>query len=61
MAFEIGNLDNPNATKNTVVVTVFEAPGSLHNLHIGLNRYLEDLIFVQKAKWRYVDFLNVGL
>lgn len=53
MAFEICNVINPNAMKNTVVFSAFEAPDSPHNLHLGLNRYIFDIDSLQGDKWRY--------
>lgn len=52
MAFQIANLQNPNAKTNTVVFSVFEAPDNPCNLKLGLGRYFTDLEHLQKSKWR---------
>jgi len=52
MVFEIGNVKNPNSTRNTVVFSMFEAPDTPHNLKLGLQRYKEDIEKLQKHTWR---------
>lgn len=48
MAFEIANLQNPNAKQNTVVFSIFKGPYSPHNLQLGLHRYFSDIEALQR-------------
>jgi hypothetical protein len=52
MVFEIGNLENPNATRNTVIFTMFEAVDTPHNLNIGLQGYNSEIEHLNGSKWR---------
>ncbi|KAJ8040364.1 hypothetical protein HOLleu_14629 [Holothuria leucospilota] len=35
--FQIGNVEHPNSPHNTIVTTIFQVDGSLHNLKVGLH------------------------
>lgn len=52
MAFQVGNLKNPNAKFNTIVYTAFEAPDNPYNIQVGLGRYTNDVKCLQENKWR---------
>ena len=43
MSLQIANLANPNSPHNTLVFSIFEAPDTKSNLHIGLDRYREEV------------------
>ena len=47
MNFQIVNTPTPNAIHNTCVFSCFEAGDSLTNLHISLDRYKDDVEYLQ--------------
>ena len=52
MVFEIGNLENPNATRNTVIFSMFEAGDTPYNLSIGLQGYDRVIDKLDGQEWR---------
>lgn len=52
MSFQIINVMHPNSIQNTCVFAVFEAPDSVFNLHVALDRYSEQVEDLQKSQWR---------
>lgn len=52
MAFQIANLNNPNAKTNTIVYTAFAATDNPYNIKLGLDRYMSDVQCLQQTKWR---------
>ena len=53
MNFQIANVIHPNSPANTCVFCIFLAYDSVTNLHIGLDRYAEQLKDLQTMQWRY--------
>ncbi len=53
MDFQIINTNNPNSPTNTCVFCIFLAYDSITNIHIGLDRYAQQIEDLQKTKWRY--------
>jgi hypothetical protein len=45
----MANILNPNFPQNTFVFNIFEAPDTRSNLHIGLDRYKEQ---VDEIMWK---------
>ena len=43
MVFQHLNVPCPNALENTCVFTIFEALDTYMNLHIGLNRHVDEI------------------
>ncbi len=52
MNFQILNTPNPNSKQNTCVFAMFEAPDTLTNLHIALDRYSDQVSELQRLQWR---------
>lgn len=52
MSFQIVNVEKPNSVKNSTVFALFEAPDSVANLHIALDRYKSAITELQNSKWR---------
>lgn len=64
MTFQICNTLNPNSTSNTCIFCIFMAYDSVTNLHIGLDRYKEQIKDLQERKWRYTfpsSFCSYGI
>ena len=55
MNFQIVNVPNPNSVHNTCVFAVFQAPDTIHNLHVALDRCKDSFAELQKTKWRLED------
>lgn len=53
MNFQVCNVLHPNSPANTCVFCIFVAYDSVTNLHIGLDRYTEEISLLQKKKWMY--------
>ncbi|XP_070548414.1 uncharacterized protein [Ptychodera flava] len=51
-AFEICNLDHPNAKENTVVWLMFEASDNHHNLKLALENYANSINTLNGYKWK---------
>ena len=49
---QLYNVPTPNSPKNTSVFTVFEAPDTITNLHITLERYKDQVVQLQSLMWR---------
>lgn len=60
MVFEIGNVQNPNASQNTVIFSLFEAGDTPQNLHLGLQGYDSVIENLNRYKWRYIN-LHVAI
>ena len=56
MNFQIMNVSHPNSIHNTCVFAAFEAPDSLFNLHVGLDRYAEQVEDLEGSEWRYSNY-----
>ena len=54
MTFQICNVKAPNATQNTCVFLIFEAPDTYTNMWIGLDRYRSQIAELETRSWRYV-------
>lgn len=52
MSLQLVNVQKPNSVKNSCVFTLFEAPDSLANLHIALDRYNDEIIDLQSSMWK---------
>lgn len=52
MNFQICNVVNPNSKHNTCIFMLFMASDSVSNLHVGLDRYKEQIEQLQTQKWR---------
>ena len=52
MNFQIVNVNCPNSINNTCVFTAFQAPDTITNMHVALDRYKDQLTDLQKTKWR---------
>jgi hypothetical protein len=50
-SFQIVNVEHPNSVHNTCVFTVFQAPGSVFNLHVAFDRCIEQVDDLQKSQW----------
>jgi hypothetical protein len=48
---QLCNVPTPNSPKNTSVFTAFEAPDTITNLHIALERYKDQVIQLQSLTW----------
>lgn len=55
MNFQIVNVPCPNSIHNTCVFSAFQAPDTITNLHVALDRYKESLADLNKIKWRLED------
>ena len=60
MNFQIVNVPHPNSIRNTVVFTAFEAPDSITNLNICLERYQGPVSLLQSHTWRYVNITLIN-
>lgn len=52
MHFQICNVCQPNSPSNTCIFCIFMAYDSVTNLHIGLDRYVDQIKDLQEKKWR---------
>ena len=52
MSLQLANLPNPNSPANTFVFTTFEAPDTKLNLHIGLDRYQNEIDAIMESQWK---------
>ena len=52
MNFQILNVPSPNAPENTCIFAVFEAPDSMSNLRIALERFTMQVEYLQSSEWR---------
>ena len=50
--FQIVNTRAPNSIYSTCVFSCFEAPDSITNLHVALDRYQAQVNALQGMKWR---------
>ena len=53
MNFQICNVQYPNSPAHTCVFCIFLAYDSVTNLHVGLDRYKDQIEDLSKTKWRY--------
>ena len=53
--FQILNCPNPNSPVNTCVFALFEAPDSVTNLHLALDRYRDQVDELKSLTWRYLN------
>ena len=53
MNFQILNVTNPNSVDNTCVFVAYQAGDSVHNLHIALDRYKDQVKDLQESEWKY--------
>lgn len=53
MVFAIGNLENPNSTRNTIIFSMFEAGNTPYNLTLGLQGYDSVIENLNEHHWRY--------
>ena len=60
---QVGNVNYPNALKNTIVICAFEATDSVHNLKVGLERHSAEVLELLQTSWRYltIHILNSKL
>ena len=58
MNFQIVNVSNPNSVHNTCVFAVYQAPDTIHNLHVALDCYKDLFAELLKMKWR-LENLNI--
>ena len=56
MNSQIVNVPSPNSPQNTCVFACFEAPGSLTNLHVALDRFKNDIEIMNGMRWRYAQY-----
>ena len=59
MTFQICNTTNPNSPSNTCIFSILMAYDSVTNLHIGLDKYREQVKDIQNTKWRYTQGASV--
>jgi len=52
MNFQICNVGCPNSRMNTCVFCIFLAYDSVTNLHVGLDKYCQQVKDLQTRKWR---------
>lgn len=52
LSLQIVNVEKPNSVKNSCVIVLFEAPDSVHNLHLALDRYCTPISELQGSNWR---------
>ena len=50
--FQILNIPSPNAPENTCIFSIFEAPDTYTNIHIGLGCYIDTISELQGHTWR---------
>ena len=55
MNFQIVNIPSPNSIHNTCVFSAFQAPDTITNLYVALDRYKDSLADLNKTKWRLED------
>ena len=55
MSFQIANVESPSAPENTCVFCLFEAPDTVTNLSIALERYKEEIENIQHKIWKYAQ------
>lgn len=53
MNFQICNVDCCNSKTNTCIFCIFLAYDSVTNLHIGLDRYVDQIKELQAMKWKW--------
>ena len=58
-SFQIVNVDHPNLVHNTCVFTAFQAPDTVFNLQVALDRYVQQVDDLQKSQWRLNNFLKL--
>ena len=58
MNFQIVNTPKPNSPKHTCIFAAVEAPDSIINLHVTLNRYKDQMEVLNGAQWRYERTVN---
>ena len=51
MAYQIGNIENPNRKENTTICSIFEAKDSISNLRTCLDRFKREVNLLQTRKW----------
>uniref|UniRef100_A0A1X7SR09 Uncharacterized protein n=1 Tax=Amphimedon queenslandica TaxID=400682 RepID=A0A1X7SR09_AMPQE len=51
MSFQVINVPKPNSVKNSTVFPLLEAPDSVSNLHIALDRYKNAITDLQTSVW----------
>ena len=47
------NVEAPNSSEKTSVISMFEGPDSVTNMHICLDQYVEQLAEINQMTWRY--------
>ncbi len=52
MSLQIVNVDKPNSVQNSCVFALFEAPDSVFNLHLGMDRFHHVISELQETKWK---------
>lgn len=52
MSVQLVNVEKPNSVKNSTVFSLFEAPDTVANLHIALDRYKNAISHIQGSKWK---------
>jgi hypothetical protein len=50
---QIFNVEHPNSVNNTCVFTVFQAADTVFNLHVALDRFVEQVDDLQRSQWRF--------
>lgn len=59
MNFQIVNIKSPNSKINTCIFCAFLASDSVTNLHVGLDRYADQISKLQTMNWKYVNLLLI--
>jgi len=59
MHFQICNVKHPNSPTNTCIFCIFLAYDSVTNLHIGLDRYKDQIEHLSGMEWRCVHTIVV--
>ena len=54
MNLQIVNVSCPNSIANTCIFTAFQAPDTVTNLHVALDRYKVQLKDLDGCTWRYI-------
>ena len=52
MNFQLVNVSSPNSPENTCLFSIFEAPDSISNLEIALERFSIQVDDLQLSTWR---------
>ena len=52
MNFQIVNTQQPNSSKHTCIFAAVEAPDSITNLHVALDRYKDQMKALDGVQWR---------